>query len=347
MRVTGRAAVLLVAIILGSVIADAARAQAASSMLRVGDRVRLIAPTVASSPVVGFIVSADRAQLTVDVAQRGEAASEWSIDWEAITRIERSNGYQSNTGKGAWTGLGLGVLTGAGLWFLAAQNSGEVVPPLGTPLWYGALGALGGAIIGSGGSRERWSSLPTDARMGLQLSARPAQLAGGVPDSVLRVGVATGVLKVGDRVRLIAPTQSPSPVVGRLASGDDSQLTVVVSEETRMARAVERTIDRESLTLIERREAFKSKAGTGALIGGTLGLLAGVGVGYAAALAGENSQPLITAPLTFGAMGVLAGAGIGAAISSERWRALPPDTQVGFRPGMGTEPFAVVIRTTF
>jgi hypothetical protein len=139
----------------------------------------------------------------------------------------------------------------------------------------------------------------------------------------------------------------PSHIVGRLASASDSQLTVVVSEETRMAHAVRRTIDRESVTLIERSEPHKSKVGSGALIGGTLGVLAGVGLGYAAAMAEGDGQPLFTAPLILGSMGVLAGAGIGAAISSERWRALPPDTQVGLRPGIGSEPFAVVIRTTF
>jgi hypothetical protein len=347
MRLTGRATAAWFAILTGVVMASASSAQIPSATLRAGDRVRLTAPTLSSSPVVGFVVSADGTQLTVDVARRGEAVSEWSIDWDALTRIERFNGYQSNAGKGAWTGLGLGILAGAGFWYLAAQNSGEVVPPLGTPLWYGALGTLGGAIIGSGSTRERWSTLPTNARAGLQLGAPSASFAVGVPDSAPRVVVPRSVLKVGDQVRLTAPTQSPSPIIGRLASANDSKLTIVVSEETRMAHAVEHTIDRESLTLIERREASKSKVGTGALIGGTLGVLAGVGVGFAAAMGEEDGTPLFTTPLIFGSMGMLAGAGIGAAISSERWRALPPDTQVGFRPGMGSEPFAVVIRTTF
>ena len=317
--------------------ADAQAAPLTASALRVGDRVRLTAPTRDAFPITGFIVSADSATLTVDVAREGEPVSERSIGWDALTRIERFNGYQSNTGRGAWTGLGIGVLAGAGFWYLGAQHSGEVVPPLSIPLWYGGLGALTGALIGSGGSHERWSRLPIDARVELQTGASAAPLAVGV-DSV--------VLRVGDHVRLTAPTQPPSPVVGRLASARDSQLTVVVSEETRMAHAVVRTIDRESLTRIERREDYRSKVGTGALIGGALGVVAGVTLGYAAALAGD-SRAMFTAPLTFTAMGVLAGAGIGSAFSSERWRALPPDTRVGFRPGMGPEPFAVVIRTSF
>jgi hypothetical protein len=297
--------------------------------------------------VVGFIVSADARQLTVDVANQGEAASEWSIDWEDITRIERRDGYQSNAGKGAWTGLGLGVLAGAGFWYIAAQNSGEVVPPLGAPLWWGAIGTLGGAIIGSGSSRERWSTLPTDARVGLQLGAPSASFAVSVPDSAPRIDVAGHALEIGDRVRLTAPTNQPSHIVGRLASANDSQLTVVVFEETRMAPPVRRTIDRVSVTLIEQSGPHKSKTGTGALIGGTLGVLAGVGLGYAAAMSVGDARPLFTAPLIVGFTGALAGAGIGAAISSERWRALPPDTKVGFRPGIGSEPFTVVIRTTF
>jgi len=252
MKLTGRATAVWFAILTGLVMANASSAQTPLATLRVGDRVRLTAPTLTSSPVVGFVMSADGTQLTVDVARKGEAVSRWSIDWDALTRIERSNGYHSNAGKGAWAGFGLGVLTSAGLWFMAAQNSGEVLPPLSMPLWYGGYGALGGAIIGSGGTSERWSRLPTDARVGLQLGAPSAQLAVGAPDSLPKAGVPTSVLKVGDRVRLTAPTKPPSPVVGRLASASDSQLTIVVSEETRMAPAVERTIAREFLTRIER-----------------------------------------------------------------------------------------------
>ena len=353
MALFGRRAarIAVIAGIFVSRLADPAVVQAASSAaaqaLRIGDRVRLTAPTLDSSPILGFVVSADGTQLTVDVAKRGEAASERSIDWNALTRIERSHGYQSNTGKGAWTGFGVGVLAGAGLWYLAAGQSGEGPPPLSTPLWYGSLGALLGTIIGSGQSSERWSRLPADAQVGLQLGAPSAPLAVGVSDSAHRSDVPRNVLKVGDRVRLTAPTQPPSPVVGRLASADNSQVRIVVSEETRMAHAVERTIDRESLTRIERSEAHKSRAVPGALIGGTLGVLAGIGVGYFAAMGSEDSSLLLTTPFMFGVLGVAAGASVGAVVSGERWRALPLDAQVGFRPGMGSEPFAVVIRTSF
>jgi len=198
--------------------ADAHAAPPAADALRVGDRVRLTAPTRDAFPIIGFIVSADSAALTVDVASEGEPVSERSIGWNALTRIERFNGYQSNTGRGAWTGLGVGVLIGAGSWYLMAQNSGEVVPPLSTPLWYGGLGALTGALIGSGGSHERWSRIPTDPRMGLQL---------GTPSAPLTRDVSGGVLNVGDRVRLTVPTNPPSPVVGRVMVGDTFRDVVI------------------------------------------------------------------------------------------------------------------------
>jgi len=327
--------------------ADAQATPTAAHSLRVGDRVRLTAPTVDAFPILGFVVSDDGSRLRLDVAKPGETTSERSIDWEAVTRIERSTGYRSNAGRGAWTGLGLGVLAGAGLWFLAANKSGDTPPPLSTPLWYGGLGALFGTMIGSGSSSERWIRLPLENHAELPLGASSESLAVGVPDSAHRSRTRRSVLAVGDRVRLTAPTQPPSPAVGRLTSADDSQVTIVVAEETRMAPAVKRTFDRESLTRIERSEADKSKVGTGALIGGTLGVVTGVAVGFAAAMGSEDGSLLFTSPLIFGSMGLLAGAGAGAAFSGERWTELPGDARVGLQIGAPSLPIAVGVRASF
>jgi hypothetical protein len=154
------------------------------------------------------------------------------------------------------------------------------------------------------------------------------------------------LLRVGDRVRVTARTLE-RPIAGRIARADGSRLTIAVSEETRMAPADERTIDWQSVTLVERSEGYKSKVGTGALIGGAVGIVVGIAAGYAAALGGENASPLITGPLTFGAMGVLAGAGVGAAVSGERWSPLSSDVRVGLQLGAGSTPLAVGIRASF
>jgi len=155
---------------------------------------------------------------------------------------------------------------------------------------------------------------------------------------------ATPMLRVGDRVRVT--TISNSSVVGRLVHADDFRLTLVVSEPTRIADAVEQSIDRQSLALIERSEGYGARIRKGALIGGSLGLVAGVTVGLLAAMGEEDSRPLITGPIVFGAMGVLGGAAIGAA-SGERWTKLPFGVRAGLQVGAPSMPLAVRIRASF
>ena len=155
---------------------------------------------------------------------------------------------------------------------------------------------------------------------------------------------ATPMLQVGDRVRLT--TVDNSSIIGRLVNTDGSQLTLVVSEATRMAPAVERSINRNSLALLERSEGYGSKIRTGALIGGGVGVVAGVTVGLFAAMGAEDSGPMLTVPIIFGAMGVLGGAAIGAG-GGERWTTLPFDARVGLQVGAPSLPLAVRIRASF
>ena len=113
-----------------------------------------------------------------------------------------------------------------------------------------------------------------------------------------------------------------------------------------MAPAVEQTVDRQTLAMIERSEGYGSKIRTGALIGGSVGLLSGLVVGYLAAFGAENNRPLYTVPIAFTAMGVLGGAAIGAG-GGEQWTMLPFDTQVGLQLGARSMPLAIGLRASF
>ena len=151
-------------------------------------------------------------------------------------------------------------------------------------------------------------------------------------------------LRVGDRVRVT--TIDNASFVGRIAHADDSRLTLVITEPTRMAPAVEQTVDRQTLAMIERSEGYGKKIRNGALIGGSLGLLSGLVVGYLAAFGAENNGPLYTVPIAFTAMGVLGGAAIGAG-GGEQWTMLPFDTQVGLQFGARSIPLAIGLRASF
>jgi hypothetical protein len=135
---------------------------------------------IESSPIIGRVVSAGGTQLTVDVAKKGDAPSERTIDREALARIERSTGFQSRVGTGALIGAGVGVLAGAGALYVMMEESGEGPFPITLPLWYGAIGTLAGAAVGAAASGERWSTLPSDVRIGLQLGAPSVPLAVGI-----------------------------------------------------------------------------------------------------------------------------------------------------------------------
>lgn len=160
--------------IAGALLAGGASAQ--SSALRVGDRIRIT--TIHDSSLVGRLVQADDFHITVVTA----AATEHTIDRPSIALIERSQGTAPNIRKGALVGMSLGALTGLAVGYNGRMKSGGSGPLLIGPIALGAAGVLIGASIGGAGG-ERWTLLPLDARIGLQLGGPSVPFAIGIQAS--------------------------------------------------------------------------------------------------------------------------------------------------------------------
>jgi hypothetical protein len=177
MRLTGTATAVWFAIFTGLVMASASSAQTPSATLRVGDRVRLTAPTLDSSPIVGRILRSDGTQLTVDIAKKSESPAERTIDWNSLSHIERSQGYKSRVGTGVLIGVAFGALVGLGGAMAGAQDAEALIT---APLALAGVGMIAGAAVGAAASGERWSAIPLDARVGLRLGSASMPFAVGI-----------------------------------------------------------------------------------------------------------------------------------------------------------------------
>jgi hypothetical protein len=107
-------------------------------------------------------------------------AVERTIDRDALVRIERSGGYQAKTGKYALIGGLLGVAAGTAIGYVAAMGDESAGPLITAPITFGVAGTLVGAACGAAAGGERWTEVPTDSKVGLQLGAPSLPLAVGV-----------------------------------------------------------------------------------------------------------------------------------------------------------------------
>ncbi len=130
----------------------------------------------------------------------------------------------------------------------------------------------------------------------------------------------------GSRVRL-QPTGAQDWIVGRLEEGDDETLVLLRDGETTPL-----AVSRSMIARLEVSRGRRGRTGTGMLLGGLAGALAG-GV-TVLALCGPDGcigSGIVLLPLGM-AGGALAGGGIGAAIGatirSERWQAVPLEDPV-------------------
>jgi hypothetical protein len=83
-----------------------------------------------------------------------------TIPLDRVRQLEISVGHQSNAGKGARIGLGVGAVTGLALGFGCASSDtlfqcsgGEVVE---STVVFGLIGAGVGGLVGLASSSERW-----------------------------------------------------------------------------------------------------------------------------------------------------------------------------------------------
>jgi len=123
-----------------------------------GDRVRLSAPSVHASPLIGVLVDVTPDSVRIDPDQ-GRAGL--AIPRRDLGRIEVSTGPQRLTFKGAGVGLAIGVGTGALMGAMMepgiAGRSGNVF--VGSIL-IGGIGLAIGTIVGTLHRAEGWRSAP-------------------------------------------------------------------------------------------------------------------------------------------------------------------------------------------
>jgi len=123
--------------------------------LRLGDRVRLQAPSVSGGAVVGTLVSLQTDSLVVQ-----GSATTWHFSLASITRLELNRGRKSHALSGAGIGLIVGVVVGV-VWGKQAGCDEDMCVTGGAAVGGGG-GALLGAVIGSLVRTERWAVIPLD-----------------------------------------------------------------------------------------------------------------------------------------------------------------------------------------
>jgi hypothetical protein len=125
-----------------------------------GQRVRVTAPTISSTRIVGAYTHGEADTLVI--ASHGRT---WRFPRSSVTALDVGRGQKSNVGKGAL----YGSLLGAGIGALALGSSSLCadLEAAGTCTVVGAGGGavgglLVGAIVGALIKTERWEEVPLD-----------------------------------------------------------------------------------------------------------------------------------------------------------------------------------------
>jgi hypothetical protein len=126
------------------------------SMVTLGSKVRLLAPTVAEGRVEGVVLQADQEFLTVS----GKRPDPLRVSRQAITHLEINTGRRGHALKGMW----IGGLTGA-VWAGSHPCVNEGCAEgfsVEFAVYGGLLGGLSGAGIGALIKTDRWTEVPPD-----------------------------------------------------------------------------------------------------------------------------------------------------------------------------------------
>ena len=153
------------AILLAAMLTSAASSKIAAQetvRLEPGQRVRVTAPTISSTQIVGAFGHIEADTLVVETDGRT-----WHLPRASLTRVDVNRGQKANAGKGAL----FGFLIGAGVGAVALGSSDLCTETLevagGRCALIGAggggvagllLGAIAGALI----KTDRWQKVPLD-----------------------------------------------------------------------------------------------------------------------------------------------------------------------------------------
>jgi hypothetical protein len=127
--------------------------------LHPGARARILAPTTDSEYTLITVISASPDSLRYSLEPSLDTKS---LAWQQISKMEANVGSHRHVGRGAGIGFLVGLIGGAALGARASKGSGREADQLRglaavvNGLLGGALGAFGGAIIGSMQRTEGW-----------------------------------------------------------------------------------------------------------------------------------------------------------------------------------------------
>jgi hypothetical protein len=143
------------AMVLGALAASAEAAD--EHAVRIGDQVRVTAPSVSPKTIQGSLAAVDRERLSVSTT----AGTRVEVPRFRIAKLEVLRGSKSRWGIGALIGAGAGVLLG-----LVASNPPSSADHFqvdgGAVAVCGAVGAAGGALVGAVLRTDRWTTVPGD-----------------------------------------------------------------------------------------------------------------------------------------------------------------------------------------
>lgn len=127
--------------------------------LHAGARARILAPATGSKYTLITVISASPDSLRYSLEPSLDTKS---LAWQQISKMEANVGSQKHVGRGAGIGFLVGLIGGAALVARATKGTGReadqlrAVAAVVNGLLGGALGAIGGAIIGSTQRTDGW-----------------------------------------------------------------------------------------------------------------------------------------------------------------------------------------------
>lgn len=268
-----------------------------------GAWVRIKAPSVSKRWLIGKIVTINADTLML---RSEKQATPLAISLASMTELEVSQGRKSNAGKGRRIGL----LAGAGIGFPLGYAIGEEEVSRGTvgarsAVFFGYIGLLVGAIIGSGTHTDKWQEVPLDR---IRLSISPQRHGG---------------LTAGARVRITRGRFASLTRLKGIVERMDANTLVVLPDKRGASQAI-------SFASMTRLEVSQGKKGN-ILKGAGKGLLIGAGVGGLTGLMEGGVGGAVLFAIVSGELGLLIGAAMG--IPRERWEEVPLERiQLGLLP---------------
>jgi hypothetical protein len=127
--------------------------------LQAGTRARILAPAPDSKYTLITVTSASSDSLRYSLESSLDSKS---LAWQQISKMEANVGSHRHVGRGAGIGFLVGLIGGAAFVAHASKGSGreadqlKAVAAVVNGLLGGALGAFGGALIGSRQRTEGW-----------------------------------------------------------------------------------------------------------------------------------------------------------------------------------------------